>query len=95
MVWPDVYVCWYQQDRVEAWLRLPLLELLLSWLQHRRVLAGGLRQGLQDHRTGTVDVHEIPEETKATFHAVYAQYKGILAAATSPAPSAIAGGAKK
>lgn len=55
----------YQEDRVEAWLGLPLFELLLCRLQHCRVLAGGLSQGLQHHRTGTVYIHNC-EDTRAS-----------------------------
>lgn len=52
----------YQQDRVEARLSLPLLELLLCGLQQRRVLAGGLGQGVQHHRAGAVYIHNCQDK---------------------------------
>lgn len=59
----------YQKNRVEAWLRLPFLELLLSWLQDLGVLAGGSIEGVE-HQRIDIRIHVQLWEIKTDKHFV-------------------------
>lgn len=47
----------HQENRVEAGLNLPVLELLLSWLQDLSVLAGGSIEGVK-HQCIDIGIHD-------------------------------------